>query len=120
MAESIAEQAYQCTSGDDYGPGYFSKIKLTSNGITLEQINHMNSKSLAHKQDYSLRDLEFFIPYGSQKPGKLLFEEEYIGTMRIRFSDRSSANNRNCGDRIRQQIDAERVKFNTTLLNNPR
>ena len=67
IAESIAKQAYLCASGDDYSPGYFGTVVLTSDGILLEQINHMNSRSLAHKADYSLRDLTFFITYNAQK-----------------------------------------------------
>ncbi len=117
IAESIAKQAYLCTSGDDYSPGYFSKIVLNAEGVLLEQINYKNSRSLAHKEDYSLRDLTFFIPYDLQKLGKAGFEDEYIGAMRISFSDRSSANNRNCGDKIRLQIDAERMNFNASTIN---
>ncbi len=114
IAESVARQAYLCASGDDYSPGYFSTVTLNADGILLEQINHKNSRSLAHKQDYSLRDLTFFIPYGSHKPDRL-YNEEYIGRMRILFSDRSSANNKDCGNKIREQINAERMKFDSEM-----
>ena len=56
-ADSIAALTENCARGDDYRPGNFSKISVASNRIRLEQINHMNSKSLAHKNNYSLRNL---------------------------------------------------------------
>jgi hypothetical protein len=113
MAESIATPAYLCAAGDDYRPGYFSEISLDANGITLEQINHMNSRSLNHKTDYSLRNLEFFIPLDdspeqNKRPG---IDTEYIGKMRVDFSDRSSENNRKCGDKIMEKLEEERAKF---------
>lgn len=113
IAERIAQQGYLCTSGDDYAPGYFSKMALAAEGILLEQINYMNSRSLAHKTDYSLRDLTFFIPYNPQETKPAGFDEVYIGDMRIHFSDRSSANNKNCGQQIKNQIDEERMKFDS-------
>lgn len=110
IAERIALQAHYCGSGDSYHPGCFSEITMTKGGVTLSQINHKNSRSLAHKDNYSLRDLEFFIPLqqGSQKSS---YQDEFIGAMRIRFSDRSSENNQECGVRIRKQIDEEKQAF---------
>ena len=117
IADAIAGCAYLCAAGDDYWPGYFSEITVQSEGITLRQTNHMNSKSLDHKDNYSLRDLQFFIPSKQsirQKP--LAMDEDYIGTMRISFSDRSSQNNQKCGDRILEKIREEKLKFSRSHL----
>lgn len=61
-ADEIASISANCASGDNYYPGFYSEIKIGEKGIELNQINHMNSKSLDHKQNYSLRDLQIFIP----------------------------------------------------------
>jgi hypothetical protein len=111
IAENIARRAHHCASGDDYYPGYFSAIIIQSEGIKLEQINHYNARSLAHKNDYSLRSLTFFIPYQNAKAPKLRFGEECIGAMHVQFSDNSSENNKLCGNRIREQIDREKENF---------
>jgi hypothetical protein len=112
IAESIARCAYHCTSGDDYRPGYFSEIIVTRESITLQQINHMHARSLDHKNSYSLRDLEFFIPVGPSPEDKLpLLSDDHIGTMHIMFSDRSSGSNRTCGDRILEKIAEEKAAF---------
>jgi hypothetical protein len=114
IAESIARCAYLCAKGDDYRPGYFSEIAIDEQEIMLRQINHMNAKSLDHKKDYSLRDLEFFIPLEESAglaPKRLMIGEEYIGKMRVRFDDRSSENNRGCGDLIRSQMTEEKGRF---------
>lgn len=117
IAESIASTAYVCTSGDDYRPGFFSEMIIQNDGIVLRQINHMNSRSLDHKKDYSLRELEIFIPLQqSTVPVVEKMNEQYIGMMRIHFSDRSSQNNKQCGDRIRQKIDEEKKKLSSLHL----
>jgi len=110
IADAIAKQAYLCSSGDDYRPGYFSEIILEENRIVLRQINRHNSRSVDHKQDYHLRDLEFFIPLNDVAE-KLSFQDEQIGAMRIHFSDGSSKNNKQCGDRIQKKINEERLRF---------
>lgn len=105
IADRIASHALNYTSGDDYYPGYYSKAELREDCLILSQINHMNSRSLDHKKNYSLRDLEFIIPISTLKE-----EPHYdfkIGEMFIRFADRSSANNRPCGDLILEQIEKE-------------
>lgn len=91
--DNIASLALNCTAGDDYHPGNFSKILLTSTSIELQQINYMKAKSLDHKNDYSLRSLVFRLPLSGN--GKLITE----------FNDRSSDNNRHCGDRIKAALD---------------
>jgi hypothetical protein len=112
VAESIAGCTYLCAAGDDYRPGYFSEITVDNEGVTLRQINHMNAKSLDHRNDYSLRDLEFFIPFNEvTDQSRLKFGEETIGKMRVSFSDRSSDNNRKCGDRVEEKIAEERLQF---------
>ena len=102
-AEAIARPAYGCTSGDDYAPGVFSKVALSGKGIHLEQINHYNAKSLAHKDNYSLRDLKFFVPTGADEV-RTTYGSEKIGNMLVEFDDRSSANNRECGRLINAKI----------------
>ncbi len=99
-ADSIAELAQNCARGDDYRPGNFSKISVASNEIKLEQNNHMNAKSLAHKNDYSLRNLVFTIPLEPNPANERSLEKYQIGMMTVKFSDRSSENNRSCGDKI--------------------
>ncbi|HMJ69780.1 MAG TPA: hypothetical protein VK508_12840 [Cyclobacteriaceae bacterium] len=90
VADKIAALAVNFTDGDNYRPGNFSKVLLTEDYIELSQVNHMNAKSLAHKEDYSLRSLVFTIPFD--------------GSMSVKFSDRSSQNNRVCGDKIEQWL----------------
>ncbi len=92
-ADNIASLAINCTKGDDYRPGNFSKVLLTGKHIELQQINYMNAKSLDHKKDYSLRSLVFRIPLDENQ--KLITE----------FTDRSSKNNRHCGDKIQAALD---------------
>ncbi|MEI9918912.1 MAG: hypothetical protein WDO14_08910 [Bacteroidota bacterium] len=92
-ADNIASLAVNCTTGDNYGPGNFSKILLSSHHIELQQVNYMNAKSLDHKDDYSLRSLVFRIPLSGNT--KMITE----------FTDRSSQNNRECGERIKAALD---------------
>lgn len=91
-ADSIASLAVNCTTGDGYEPGNFSKIILSNSEIELQQINHMNAKSLAHKKNYSLRSLIFKIDLKNPKE------------LKIDFSDHSSENNKHCGDQIKAAI----------------
>ena len=111
IADEIAGQAYNCAAGDDYRPGMFSEIILEDFSIKLNQINHMNAKSLAHKEDYSLRRLEFIIPI--QEP---ILNRPYcdykIGDMLIYFSDSSSKNNKACGNAIIEKIKNSIASFN--------
>jgi len=92
-ADSVASLAMNCTAGDNYRPGNFSKIIYTNTHIELQQVNYMNAKSLDHKNDYSLRSLVFRIPLSENS--KMITE----------FTDRSSKNNRECGDRIQAALD---------------
>lgn len=111
IADRIAKEVYFCDAGDAYRPGYFSEIILEHEAlIILRQINRHNSRSIDHKKDYFMRELEFFIPL---KPGpkKLSFDEDTIGEMRIRFFDHSTQNNQKCGDRIREKIRDEKSNF---------
>lgn len=114
IAESIASPAYLCCAGDDYWPGYFSKINIDTERITLQQVNHMNSRSVAHKNNYSLRELEFEVPLHTPSAAQRTSvggEEYHIGAMRVCFSDRSSQSNKTCGDKIREKIVEEKQKF---------
>jgi len=63
----------------------------------------MNAKSLNHKADYSLRNLEFIITINNF-PHDTTRCDYQIGTMLINFSDLSSKNNKTCGDAILNQI----------------
>jgi len=110
IADEIAKEGYLCSTGDNYNPGFFSKIVINDDGIVLEQINRMNAKSIDHKQDYHMRDLEIFIPLSTQ--GEHLSLENYkIGQMLITFDDRSSKNNKACGDRILEKIIEKQAQF---------
>jgi hypothetical protein len=109
-ADEIAKQAYQCASGDNYHPGYFSEISIEENQIILKQVNRWNARSLDHKKDYHMRDLELYVPLTSDAI-KETFVEEQIGRMQIHFSDHSTPNNKVCGDKITEQIKIEKQKF---------
>jgi hypothetical protein len=114
IADTIAKEAYLYSSGDDYRPGNFSEIMVDDDIITLRQINRHNSRSIDHKDNYTMRDLEFLIPLNTVilKPS---FEDECIGNMVIRFSDRSSTKNKQAGDQIRKKIDDAKLKFETEV-----
>jgi hypothetical protein len=104
IADTIASQAVNCASGDDYRPGNFSRISVSDDSIILSQINYMNSRSIDHKNDYSLRKLEVLIPLTVMESNDSLYDYR-IGDMLIEFSDRSSPNNRQCGKAIKEQIE---------------
>jgi len=117
IADEIAKVGSNCASGDDYRPGYFSKIMVMDDQIVLEQTNHYNSRSTTSKDDYHLRDLEFYIPlktFEGQKSNRTGLDNHWVGGMRIYFSDRSSPNNERCGNAIKAKIDAEIDKFEQT------
>jgi hypothetical protein len=107
-ADSIAALTSNCTRGDNYRPGNFSKVAVSSERIELRQINHMNAKSLDHKHDYSLRKLVFTIPFAREKMEKKLFHTYKIGNMMIEFSDNSSENNKRCGQKVIEALEALR------------
>lgn len=65
-ADSVASLGLNCTTGDSYRPGNFSKVIYTKNNIELQQVNYMNAKSLDHKHDYSLRSLVFRIALNTE------------------------------------------------------
>lgn len=104
IADTIAGVAVNCARGDDYSPGCYSSMEITDEKIVLSQINRMNAKSLDHKNDYSLRDLEFTIPLAPLTAVASRFDAYQVGPMLVYFSDHSSPNNRTCGDRIKEQI----------------
>jgi len=109
-ADSIAMQAYQCDAGDDYWPGYYSEIVLEEASIQLKQINHWNARSIDHRDDYVMRNLEFDIPLRpvTVRPS---FLTETIGDMQVYFFDRSSDKNRACGERITEQIQLAKQRY---------
>jgi hypothetical protein len=108
-ADEIASQAYQCNSGDNYHPGYFTEILPNSHGIFLSQVNRWNSRSIDHKDDYTMRELQFSIPYEEDEVPNNSLDEERIGRMRAKFSDHSSKNNLWCGDLIREKIKLQKL-----------
>jgi len=110
LADTIAMQAQNCSSGDDYQPGYYSEVVLEDERIHLKQINHWNARSIDHRNDYFMRNLEFDIPLQPVATRSSLFEET-IGDMKIYFSDRSSGNNKGCGQKIEEQIRLAKIKF---------
>ncbi|WP_073137200.1 hypothetical protein [Chryseolinea serpens] len=110
LADSIAMQAQHCGLGDDYQPGYYSEIVLEDARIHLKQINHWNARSIDHRDDYFLRDLEFEIPL-QPVAARSSFLNDAIGDMQIYFSDRSSDKNKGCGRNIQEQIQIAKAKF---------
>jgi hypothetical protein len=117
IADSIASEVYFLDTGDDYRPGYFTEISARPDQITLRQINRHNARSIDHKTDYFMRELEFFIPLLPVSE-QLSFDEEMIGKMRVHFEDHSSKQNKTGGDRIREKINEERLKFNAPSMPN--
>jgi len=109
LADSIAMQAQYCRAGDDYRPGYYSEIVLEDARIHLKQINHWNARSIDHRDDYLMRNLEFEIPL--QPVTRTSFLNDAIGDMQIYFSDRSSEKNRDCGHKIQEQIQIAKTTF---------
>jgi len=106
IADEIAKAGSNCSSGDNYDPGNFSEIKVNSKGIFLNQINLHNSRSSNHKDNYHMRKLRLFIPvYKGMKATRDIDDKTYeIGNMQVSFSDHSSPINRNCGEKIVEQI----------------
>jgi hypothetical protein len=103
IADDIAKSAHQCSAGDNYSPGYYSEISVEEDRIVLRQINRLNSRSLDHRDDYHMRDLEFFIPLQvlEEKASSYDFR---IDNMFINFSDMSSKNNKGCGQQVMAKI----------------
>lgn len=102
QADKIAGVAANCTNGDNYRPGNFSLVAIHQDHIVLSQVNRMNSKSLDHKNDYSIRDLIMTIPLSDNY--KVCTSSRKIGEMNVLFHDASSANNRRCGDNIEKML----------------
>lgn len=111
IADRISQHGVNIYSGDSYWPGNYSNVKITSDVITLEQVNHMNSRSLNHKENFSLRDLVFQIPLQKVVGLKQSYDDVLIGTMLVHFFDHSSKNNRVAGDAIDEQIKREYELF---------
>lgn len=111
IADRISAHAVNIYAGDSYWPGNYSNVKLTPNRIVLEQVNHMNSRSLNHKDDYSLRDLKFKIPIQNEHDLKHSYDDAFIGNMLVSFSDRSSQNKREACDAIKEQISKEIINY---------
>ena len=109
-ADAIARRGVNCAHGDDYRPGCYSSVLVSDTEIILSQINHMNAKSLKHKNDYCLRNLVFTIPLIEQ-PIRVKLSDLQLGPMRISFSDSSSANNLRCGEAIMEQIKLEQAAY---------
>lgn len=102
-ADRIAALCLNSTWGDDYHPGNFSKITLFDDRIELEQVNKMNAKSLDHKNNYSLRSLEFTIPLSKSLTFSLA--QYKIGDMLVEFTDHSSENNLQYGMRVSEELE---------------
>ena len=112
MADQIAGEACNCDSGDNYYPGCFSAIEVTETEIIMSQTNWHNAKSSDHKDDYHMRKLRFQIPLSAIESKNPELEDNYhIGNMLISFSDRSSAQNKECGRKIVEQILQQQAGF---------
>lgn len=110
IADTIAREAAQCSSGDDYRPGYYSEIVLEDERIHLKQINHWNARSIDHRDNYFLRNLEFDIPLQPVATRSSALHDT-LGDMQIYFSDRSSDKNKDCGNKIQEQIRIAKMIF---------
>ncbi len=112
MADEIAGVVHYCDLGDDYYPGCFSEIKTSETDIVLTQTNWHHAKSSAHKDNYVMRKLRFQIPLNSKESVSSELENNYqVGNMRVVFSDRSSAQNKECGKKIVEQILQQQALF---------
>jgi hypothetical protein len=111
MADEIAKETYNCASGDDYRPGCFSQIKIEDTFLSLSQINLHHAKSSAHKEDYHMRKLHFYIPTTEKAIEPSLDMNYQIGEMYISFSDHSSPKNRACGQKIVEEILHQKASF---------
>lgn len=102
MADRIA------SPGNDINatPSSYGSVIITSEFIKFEQINHMNSTSLDHKDSYSLRDLYFIIPLKgtSKRRHDLKIGSYYLGEMEVFFQDGSAKTQRATGDQIMIQL----------------
>ena len=112
IADRIANAGHLCSAGDDYSPGFFSKIIASDTALILKQINRHNSRSIDHKQDYHMRELEIIIPTNGNFD-KRRHGSYYIGNMIVDFSDQSSPKNKTCGDRILKKIAEEKAAFDS-------
>lgn len=101
LADEIASLAQNASSGDDYRPGHYTEVSLDKRAIRLRQINRHNSRSSAHKDNYLMRELHFFIPLA---PGPVPPGTHRSGLLHIDFSDLSSPPNRTVGDDIKSKL----------------
>jgi hypothetical protein len=96
-------------------PTDYRSVTITKNEIKLDQSNHMNSRSLDHKDSYLLRDLIFLIPLENRnKKGsdKIVIGSYFIGDMEIIFNDGSAKSQKYTGDKISKQLELEIKHFN--------
>jgi hypothetical protein len=107
IADRISQHAVNRNMGDSYWPGNYSIIDILPTSIMLTQVNHMNSRSLNHKNDYTLRNLIFTIPLEQNEKIEARFGDVTIGNMLVNFSDRSSENNRGTGNDIMEEMRKE-------------
>ncbi len=110
IADEIAGVTSNCVRGDNYYPGVYSSVTIDDKALTLSQVNHMNSRSSDHKEDYSLRKLEFRIPL-QELPDPNSRYDYTIGAMGIYFSDYSSKNNKSCGEAVLKKIEEVQANF---------
>ncbi len=114
IADKIAQTGHYCTSGDDYSPGFYNRILITEAGIELSQENRWNATSL-DRENYCLRKLLFFIPFGVLKEEDILtFRKnadgeatDKVDDLLIFFEDHSSPNYKECGQKIFAAIKEE-------------
>lgn len=104
-ADEIAVLTVNCAVGDNYHPGSFSKVSVNDWCIELQQINRMHARSLDHKNNYSMRDLVFTIPFERDAVIAKRLGAYQVGSMVVEFSDNSSANNRGCGRSVVEALE---------------
>lgn len=76
----------------------------SNNQIQIKYSNHWNARSLNHKNNYYMIDAYFDIAEGVQRLNKLNNEFIFGKTMKVRVSDGSSKQNRECGKQMVEKL----------------
>lgn len=79
------------------------KLILTPQAVKIEYANRRNSRSINHKDNYHMLDVNFWI---APKIDKTSFQDVLLNqAMKVQLSDGSSKNNQACGNRMQQKIE---------------
>lgn len=78
------------------------KLILTPQAVKVEYSNHRNSKSINHKDNYHMLDVNFWI---APKIDKTSFQDVVLNqAMKVQLYDGSSKNNQECGHQMERKI----------------